>query len=108
LQVTEYKIRHPELKESHTSGKFPIGVWTDNKIDLIELVYAIAHARSIDNGKVSIKAIKEGFELVFGIDLGNPHDRLDDISNRKGTRPRYLLRLYDGFNELLDSMDAKQ
>ena len=106
LQIIKYRIRHPELTENHISGKFPIGEWTDNKADLIELIYAISLVRSIENGKVSIKAIKEGFEFIFGVDLGNIHDRLDDIASRKGTRTRYLEKLVACLNKFLDDSDA--
>ena len=107
LQIIKYKIRHPELSEERQSGIFPIGEWTDNKADLIELIYAISLVRSVENGKVSVKAIKEGFEFIFGIDLGNIHDRLDDIASRKGTRVRYLEKLVACLNKFLDNLDAK-
>ena len=106
LKIIRYKIRHPELTEDRMSAKFPIGEWTGNKADLIELIYAISLINSVENGKVSIKAIKEGFEYIFGIDLGNIHDRLDDIASRKGSRTRYLEKLVECLNKFLDSLDA--
>jgi len=107
LQIIRYKIRHPELTEERKSGKFPIGEWTDNKADLIELIYAISLVHSVEHGKVSIKAIKEGFEFIFGIDLGNIHDRIEDIACRKGSRTRYLEKLVACLNKFLDNLDAK-
>ena len=107
LQIVKLKIRHPDLREDHVSGKFPIGEWTGNKVDLIELVYAISLVRSVGHGKVSIKAIKEGFEYIFGIDLGNIHDRLEDIACRKESRTRYLEKLVDCLNKFLENMDAR-
>jgi hypothetical protein len=107
LQIIRYKIRHPELKEDQLSGKYPVGAWTDNKADLIELVYAISLVQSVEHGKASIKTIKEGFEYIFGIDLGNIHDRLDDIAGRKEPRARYLGKLVEYMNKFLDNMDAR-
>jgi hypothetical protein len=106
LQIIKFRIRHPELTDESISGKFPIGKWTGNKIDLIELIYAISLVHSVGHGKVSIKDIKEGFEFIFGIDLGNIHDRLDDIASRKESRTRYLESLVDILNKFLDDMDA--
>jgi len=105
LRIIRYKIEYPELKED--CSKFPIGEWTDNKADLIELVYAISLVNSVENGKVNIKTIKEAFEYIFGIDLGNIHDRLDDIASRKVPRTRYLEKLVKSLNNFLDSMDAR-
>ena len=105
LRIIKYKIRHPELIEDRTTDKFPIGEWTDNKIDLIELIYSISLVHSVEHGKVSIKSIKEGFEYIFGIDLGNIHDRLDEIVSRKGLRTSYLEKLINGMNKFLDKKD---
>ena len=107
LRIIRYKINHPELAEEQIPGKYPVGEWTDNKADLIELVYAISLVHSVEHGKVSIKAIKEAFEFMFGIDLGNIHDRLDDIAGRRKPRARYLAKLLDSLNIYLDSMDAR-
>jgi len=107
LQIIKYKIRHPGLEEVCLSGRFPIGAWTDNKADLIELIYAISLVRSVENGKVSVKAIKEGFEFIFGIDLGNIHDRIEDIASRKGSRTRYLEKLVECLNKFLDNLDSR-
>jgi hypothetical protein len=105
LQIIRYRIRHPELDEVRFLGK--IGEWTGAKADLIELIYAISLARSVENGKVSVKAIKEGFEFIFGIDLGNIHDRIEDIAGRKGTRTKFLEKLVESLNKFLESMDAR-
>jgi len=107
LRIIRYKIQHPELANERITGKFPVGEWTDNKADLIELVYAISLVHSVEHGKVSTKAIKEAFEYIFGVDLGNIHDRLNDIACRKGARARYLEKLLDGMNKYLDDVDAR-
>ena len=104
LRIIAYKIEYPGLTED--CSKFPIGEWTGNKADLIELVYAISLVNSVENGRVNIKSIKEAFEYIFGIDLGNIHDRLDDIASRKAPRTRYLEKLVRSLNKHLDSMDA--
>ena len=107
IRIIRYKIKHPELMKERISGKFPVGQWTDNKADLIELIYAISLIHSVEHGKASIKAIKEGFEYIFGIDLGNIHDRLDDIVGRQEPRARYLGKLVECLNKFLYSLDAR-
>ena len=104
LRIIKYKIEYPEMTED--CKKFPIGEWTGNKADLIELVYAISLVKSVENGKVNVKTIKEAFEYIFGIDLGNISDRLDDIASRKVSRTRYLEKLVKTLNNFLDSMDS--
>ena len=107
LKIIRYKIRRPKLMEVFLTGQFPIGEWTGSKADLIELIYAISLVRSVQNGKVSVKAIKEGFEFIFGIDLGNIHDRIEDIASRKGSRTRFLEKLVECLNKFLDNVDSR-
>jgi hypothetical protein len=106
LKIIGYRIKHPELLKDSITEQFPIGEWTDNKADLIELIYAISQVHSVAHGKASVKEIKEGFEFMFGIDLGNIHDRLDDIASRKERRTRYLEKLVESLNIFLDNLAA--
>jgi hypothetical protein len=105
LRINGYRMMRPELSEDSITAKFPIGEWTDNKADLIELVYALSAKHSVEHGNASVKSIKEGFEYIFGLDLGNIHDRLDDIASRKERRTRYLEKLLESLNKFLDDLD---
>ncbi len=78
--------------------------WTDSKTDMVELIYCIKN--SIENGKVSIKHIKNCFEYLFQINLGNIYDTINDISLRKINRTRYIDRMSINFQNILDRLDA--
>lgn len=78
--------------------------WTDSKTDLVELIYSIKD--SIGEGKVSIKRITASFEYFFNIKIGNVYDIINDISVRKTSRTRYLSKITDNFQKILEQMDS--
>lgn len=78
--------------------------WTDPKINLVELIYAVKP--SVEYGKVTLKKITECFEYIFQIRLGNIYDMLNEISLRKLNRARYINKLMENFNQVLDKMDS--
>jgi len=43
--------------------------WTDNKIDLDEIVYAFYYAGSINHGKATITDLADGFEKMLNIEI---------------------------------------
>jgi hypothetical protein len=49
-------------------GKY---AWTDSKISLTELIYALHSARSINDGNIDIKELAKLVEYIFNIDLGD-------------------------------------
>lgn len=94
-QIAYFKLKNPLLIETDKNNyaKIPSLLhWTSDKIDLVELIYAIAH--SINNGTASIEAIKNCFEYIFQINLGKIYDRVDDIKVREDTF-RYTKTLPD-------------
>lgn len=78
--------------------------WTDSKTDIVELIYSVKD--SIGNGKVSIKRITECFEHFFNVKIGNVYDIINDISMRKVNRTRYLNKITDNFQKVLELMDS--
>lgn len=76
--------------------------WTENKVALIELAYAI-HARgAVKAGKADIKDIIKGFELLFNVSLGNFYRSFQDIIIRKKNPTLYLDILKDSLNRYID------
>ncbi|MGV8093031.1 MAG: RteC domain-containing protein [Mangrovibacterium sp.] len=43
--------------------------WTDNKIDLYEIIYAFYYAGSVNHGKTTISDLADAFEKIFNIEL---------------------------------------
>ncbi len=75
--------------------------WTDKKIDLVELIYAIYTSNSINRGNIEISEIAEIFSEVFNEDLGNIYRTYAEIKNRKNPT-RYLDHLKDKLLEKID------
>ncbi|MDL5511236.1 RteC domain-containing protein [Arenibacter sp. M-2] len=61
--------------------------WTSNKIDLIELVYALIASGAV---KGDIKDLATAFEMVLDIDLGNYYRSFLEIRGRKEDFARFL------------------
>ncbi len=80
--------------------------WTDDKIKLVALIYAIA--RSINNGNAKIKKIVRCFEYIFQISLGNVYDVLHDLNIRKEGPCKYLMELPDHLLKKLDELNSKK
>lgn len=75
--------------------------WTDKKIDLVELIYAIYTSNSINRGNIEISEIAEIFSEVFNEDLGNIYRTYAEIKNRKNPT-RYIDHLKDKLLEKID------
>ena len=63
--------------------------WTDSKISLVELIYALQACGCINNGSVDIKEIALFVETIFDIDLGDFYRTYLEIKNRQNP-PKFL------------------
>lgn len=75
------KSRNKE-KEAPVFKKYQLN-WTQNKTALIELIYGLYFSNSLNNGQCKINEIKEVFEAVFNVDLGNVYRTFHEIKNRE-------------------------
>ena len=99
--ILTYRLKNPALTNPEPAKSHPPpSKWTDDKIDLIELIYAIQ--KSVNNGNVSIKALQECFEYVFDVDLGNIEERIEEIVERQGNKAHYLEKLINHLNHFHD------
>jgi len=107
LEVIKLRIKNQGLMEfSESKLVTPLGEWTDDKLNLIELIYAIYKTKSINNGKITLKQIQECFEEIFQVKLGNISNRINEIDNRKGHDKLYLDILTTNLNDFLDEMNV--
>ena len=84
-------LKHPSLKTNLN--------WTGNKIDLIEVIYALHHQKVINGGNTDIKELASHFGKVFNIDLEeNIYRSYVDIKNRKTIKTKFLHHLSENFN----------
>ncbi|MDE3744093.1 RteC domain-containing protein [Maribacter sp. D37] len=79
--------------------------WTATKIALTELVYALYHSGSINNGNVDIKEIAEALSQLFNIDLGDYYRTYSEIRLRKKSRAKFLEKLTYSLSTKMDSED---
>ena len=84
-------IEHPFLQYSLN--------WTGNKIDLIEIIYALHNQKVINGGNIEIKELAIYFGKVFNIDLeDNIYRSYIDIKNRKATKTKFLNNISENLN----------
>jgi len=97
------ELQTPGASEKHKSGKH---VWTDSKISLVELIYALHSVKSINNGKIDIKELMEVFESMFNIRLEEYSRTFIDIRGRKTERTKYLDLLKQNLLKRMEDADA--
>lgn len=78
--------------------------WTDNKTDLVELIYALVSVGSLNKGKVDIKELTTFFEFHFQIKLGEVYRTFLSIRDRTN-KTKYLDTLRE---KLLQKMQEEQ
>lgn len=80
--------------------------WTGNKIDLVELAYALHSISCINNGNIDIKEITEALSKLFNIELDDYYRTYQDIRMRKTERIKFLDKLKQALQQRLDESDA--
>ncbi|MEM7485489.1 MAG: RteC domain-containing protein [Bacteroidota bacterium] len=97
------ELRSDELSDNE--NQFPVLQFNGNKIDLVELIYAL-HAAKVFKGNPDISHIQKAVERVFGVELGSIYTRFQQIRNRSGEHIKFLPKLIDAFASLLDDKDG--
>jgi hypothetical protein len=64
--------------------------WTEKKVSLVELIYALLASKSINYGKVDIAELADFCELHFNIDLGDYYRKYLEIKSRKYHPTKFL------------------
>lgn len=77
--------------------------WTGNKIDLIELVYALHHSKSINQGKSDIKEVASKIGQFLNIEIEeNIYRNYIDIKNRKTDKTKFLNILSQNLSDFIE------
>ncbi|CAM3782041.1 RteC domain-containing protein [Flavobacterium gelidilacus] len=101
----ENKIEEIENNNTNTQiiNQQPLN-WTGNKIDLVELIYALHLSKKINNGNSDIKELATNFGKMFNQDLEeNVYRWYIDIKNRKTVRSKFINQLSESLeNHLLE------
>jgi hypothetical protein len=82
-------------------------IWTDSKVALIELIYALKAKGSLNNGKATIKEISDLLQEIFQVELTNPSRDFQEILRRKTGYSNYLDNLRDSYLKHIDVIESK-
>lgn len=103
--VIYLKNRLAKLSDSRIPNQKHILKWTGNKIELIELIYAIKASGSVKEN-TSIREIAIACEELFDVDLGNYYRKFIELRNRKIVeRTRYIDKLKSNLLNRMDKAD---
>jgi len=103
IEIIRHKMKHPHLFiKEYVKPLPPAGKWTSDKIDLVEIIYAIK--QYINHGDVSIKTIQEGCEYFFQVELGDIETRIKEIDERQGNKLQFLESLIHNLNHFHDEL----
>ncbi len=106
LQKSIYQLEHPGEQVDPSPEKDQKFQWTDSKVALIELAYALQSRGSINNGRPDVKQVIGIFEQLFDIDLGNYYGVFQqNIRIRKKGRTVYLDQLKEYLERRMDDSD---
>ena len=81
--------------------------WTDSKVALIELMYALQAKGVFNNGAADLKEIAAFFDDLFDLDLGQYHRTFLEIRIRKTGRTKFLDSLQESIIRRMDEADEK-
>lgn len=95
-ELSTYIKQH--LTEMHTSpkkndpyeGPNSKLIWTTEKRDLIELIYALHEAKAINHGQIAIQELINKFSYFFDIELTNAYNEFYKAKRRKSSITRFL------------------
>lgn len=67
--------------------------WTGTLVELVELIYGLQEARSIDDGETTINELASFFGSIFGVEIKDRHcyDAYLDMKRRKNESRTYFL-----------------
>jgi hypothetical protein len=95
-QIDNREQSHHLQRLSHLS-------WTGNKIDLVELIYALFFSRVISNGKITIKELAGLFCRAFNLDIEKDIYRYyTEIQRRKIDQTKFIEHLKSVLQQQID------
>ena len=85
----KHLIPKPDLQPTFGPPK-PKVKWTANKLDLVELIYALQASGAINYGEADLKEICSALEQAFQVKVGDLYRAFHDISNRKNEQIKFV------------------
>ena len=107
LFIIRIKLERPKLIEcSELAKSKPDVAWTDDKLDLIEIIKAVFLTKSMNHGIITGNKLQKFFEDAFHIQLGNIYNRIGELEIRKEQKNLYLEKLLANLKEFFDDRNA--
>lgn len=79
--------------------------WTGNKVDLVELIYALNASGAINSGTSDIKELASVFEQIFNIELGDYYRTYLEIRLRKISNTKFIDTLKESLLKRMEESD---
>lgn len=79
--------------------------WTANKIDLVELIYALQASGAVNSGTADIKEMASVCERMFNVELGDYYRTYLEIRSRKINQTKFLDKIKDSLFVRMESAD---
>lgn len=89
------------IEDNVNEVKLPNLQWTHSKIALIELIYAIAASKTVNDGKASIKDLTLAFSTIFKFELKDVYRDFISLKNRTES-DTFLKQLKDALNTRIE------
>ncbi len=80
--------------------------WTAPKVALTELIFALHHTHCFNGGTKSLAETVKNFEEAFNFDLGNYHNTILEIKNRKNNPTKFLQLLTENLTTYLEKEEG--
>ncbi len=80
--------------------------WTENKVALVELIYALQSSGAISDGRADVKEICRQFEMIFNFSAGDIYRTFLSIKLRKSDRTRFIDSLSTTLRQRLEASEA--
>jgi len=80
--------------------------WTANRLDLVELIYALQASGAMNYGEADLKDVCAFFENGLQIKVGDLYRAFHDISNRKKEHIKFVSRLKGDLEKKIIELDG--
>ncbi|UNY98340.1 RteC domain-containing protein [Zhouia spongiae] len=105
-EIQKLGVEQGTAKRMELNKPVPKLFWTSNKVDLIELIYALHTSGAINRGTADIKEIALTFETILEMDLGDYYRTYLEIRSRKIRRTKFLDKLKNSLHQHMENLDA--
>lgn len=76
--------------------------WTANKVDLVELMYALYASKSVNNGDIDMSKLADAFQRFFNIELGDFYRIYTEIKIRNN-KVKFSEKLINALENKIDN-----